>query len=163
MGFAPARPSSTGVSNEETFNADELIDRLYRGEDAVLELVAAMPPLPRAHLAMFCYHRSHLHRIGLALAASCDEATLIQAFGTALGLILYAQSREYTREAGRGPKVTLAIAPRIPQLFAEIDGHAGAPRRAAPADAARARARCRPGRAAGNALSAVRRVRPLDG
>jgi hypothetical protein len=67
----------------------------------------------RAYLAMFCYRKSHLHRIGLAIAATCDESVLVQTWGTALGQTLYAQSRDAPPAPARAPgqhrsKITLA-------------------------------------------------------
>jgi hypothetical protein len=115
MKYARARLSYPATPIEEPWNSEELLARLYRsGEDGAVDAVASLAPLQRAHLAMFCYHKSHLHRIGLAIAASCDEATLFQAFGTALGRVLSAQSREYRRGLGRAtaglkPKVSLAV------------------------------------------------------
>jgi hypothetical protein len=63
---------------------------------------------------MFCYRKSHLHRIGLAIAATCNESVLVQTWGTALGQALYAQSREAPPEQPQRPaghhrsKITLA-------------------------------------------------------
>jgi hypothetical protein len=63
---------------------------------------------------MFCYRKSHLHRIGLAIAATCNESVLVQTWGTALGQALYAQSREGPPEQPQRPaghhrsKITLA-------------------------------------------------------
>ena len=44
-------------------------------------------------LALFCYRRSHLHSLALAIAASCTERELIQ-LGGRVGSTLYALSRE---------------------------------------------------------------------
>src|SRR5258708_38084561 len=53
---------------------DELLGELYSANKLGLPaLVATVPPTVRATLALFCYHRSHLHSLGLAIAASCDE------------------------------------------------------------------------------------------
>jgi hypothetical protein len=62
---------------------------------------------------MFCYHKTHLHRIGLVIAATCDRASLVQQLGTVLGQALYAQSRDIAAACGpvrvqHRPKVTLA-------------------------------------------------------
>jgi hypothetical protein len=93
---------------------DDLIARLYgANESAVFEMLPELSPQDRAYLAMFCYRKSHLHRIGLAIAATCDETALISTWGTALGQTLYAQSREKPAAPLRAPgphrpKVTLA-------------------------------------------------------
>ena len=98
---------------------EALIERVYRaGEAGVADLTAALSPHQRAALAVYCYRRSHLHRIGLAIAATCDQFALTRALGTSLGSALFVQSRE-TRGAdvrvptGSRPKVTLAKAPSI--------------------------------------------------
>jgi hypothetical protein len=73
---------------------DELLGELYSaGKLGLPALVATVPPGIRAMLALFCYHRSHLHSMGLAIAASCDEEDLVQ-FGGRVGATLFARSRE---------------------------------------------------------------------
>lgn len=94
--------------------SDELIGRLhYATEDRALDLVAAFTANERASLAMFCYRNSHLHRIGLAIATTCDLNSLVQGWGAILGHAIYAQSRDRPEEPGRAgvrprPKITLA-------------------------------------------------------
>ncbi len=93
---------------------DELIGRLYRAtESSVSDLLPDMSVQDRAYLAMFCYRKSHLHRIGLAIAATCDQSVLVRTWGSALGQTLYAQSREEPPKPRRAPgqhrlKITLA-------------------------------------------------------
>jgi hypothetical protein len=94
---------------------DDLIGRLYRAtENTVADLLPDLSSQERACLAMFCYRKSHLHRIGLAIAATCNESVLVQTWGTALGQALYAQSREAPPEQPQRPsghhrsKITLA-------------------------------------------------------
>ena len=93
---------------------EELIGRLYRAtESSVFEMLPDLSLQDRAYLAMFCYRKSHLHRIGLAIAATCDENVLVQTWGTALGQTLFAQSREAPPVPQRAPgqhrsKITLA-------------------------------------------------------
>src|SRR5215475_11912382 len=93
---------------------EELIGRLYRAtESSVFEMLPDLTLQDRAYLAMFCYRKSHLHRIGLAIAATCDESVLVQTWRTALGQTLYAQSREAPPAPARAPgqhrsKITLA-------------------------------------------------------
>ena len=94
---------------------EELIGRLYRAsENAVLDLISKFSPTERANLSVYCYRKTHLYRIGLAIAATCDREALVEALGTNLGETLYAQSRdralqlrESTPNAFR-PKITLA-------------------------------------------------------
>jgi hypothetical protein len=105
---------------------DALIEQLYRsGESGAAELTAALSPQQRAALAVYCYRRSHLHRIGLAIAATCDQFALTRILGTALGSALFVQSRETRGDevrapAGPRPKVTLAKSPPLrPAMPAE--------------------------------------------
>src|SRR5260370_5177650 len=73
---------------------DELLGELYRASKLGLPiLVATVPPTVRAMLALFCYHRSHLHSMGLAIAASCEEDDLVR-LGGRVGASFFAQSRE---------------------------------------------------------------------
>jgi hypothetical protein len=44
-------------------------------------------------LALFCYHRSPLHSMGLAIAASCDEDDLVR-LGGRVGATLFPRSQE---------------------------------------------------------------------
>jgi hypothetical protein len=100
--------------NDDQDVPDELIGRLYRAtESSVFDMLPELSVQDRAYLAMFCYRKSHLHRIGLAIAATCDESVLVQTWGTALGQTLYAQSREAPPAPQRAPgqhraKITLA-------------------------------------------------------
>ena len=67
-------------------------------------------------MALFCYRRSHLHSLALAIAASCSERELIQ-LGGRVGSTLYALSREpATRSApsssyGNRKPITLSTKP----------------------------------------------------
>jgi hypothetical protein len=81
----------------------EIVSRLLRaGEHEAAAIVAALSPRQRAHLAVFCYARTHLHRIGLAIAATCDQLSLMNASASiAAGHTLYAQSRDRTQPIER--------------------------------------------------------------
>jgi hypothetical protein len=73
---------------------DELLGELYSASKLGLpDLVATVPPRIRAMLALFCYHRSHLHAMGLAIAASCEEDELV-GVGGRVGATLFARARE---------------------------------------------------------------------
>jgi len=73
---------------------DELLGEMYRAsEHGLPQLVASVSPDVRAMLALFCYRKSHLHSLALAIAASCSEQQLVQAGGR-VGSTLYALSRE---------------------------------------------------------------------
>jgi hypothetical protein len=124
MKTLPAAGPAPRIDNDQLV-PDDLIARLYgASESAVFDMLPELSLQDRANLAMFCYRKSHLHRIGLAIAATCDETALISTWGTALGQTLYAQSREKPAAPLRAPgphrpKVTLAALSSNP--FAPLD------------------------------------------
>ena len=74
--------------------------------------MSTLAPDIRASLALFCYRRSHLHSMGLGIAASCDKDNLVRAGGS-VGAFLFASSREVPQQAVLSPrgnrrKITLA-------------------------------------------------------
>jgi hypothetical protein len=96
---------------------DELLGEMYRAsEHGLPKLVESVSPEVRAMLALFCYRRSHLHQLALAIAASCTERELVEAGGR-VGSTLHALSREpaarasaSTASGGRKP-ITLSTKP----------------------------------------------------
>ena len=73
---------------------DELLGELCRANDLfVPSFVYGLEPDVRASLAIFCYRRSHLHSMGLAIAASCDEDNLVRAGGN-VGEFIFTCSKE---------------------------------------------------------------------
>ena len=61
---------------------DELLGEMYRAsEHGLPQLVASVSPDVRALLALFCYRRSHLYALSLAIACSCSEQELVQVGG----------------------------------------------------------------------------------
>jgi hypothetical protein len=73
---------------------DELLGEMYRAsEQGLPRLVESVSSDVRAMLALFCYRRSHLYSLALAIAASCSERDLIL-LGGRVGSTLYALSRE---------------------------------------------------------------------
>ena len=53
---------------------DELLGEMYRANANGLPLlVESVSSDVRAMLALFCYRRSHLHQLALAIASSCTE------------------------------------------------------------------------------------------
>lgn len=72
---------------------DELLGQMYRAdENGLPKLVESVAPEVRAMLALFCYHRAHLHSLALAIASSCSERDLV-IIGSRVGATLYALSR----------------------------------------------------------------------
>ena len=104
---------------------DELLGEMYRANANGLPLlVESVSSEVRAMLALFCYRRSHLHALALAIAASCSERELIQ-MGGRVGSTLYALSREPAARAtpsssyGNRKPITLSTKPL--STFAPID------------------------------------------
>jgi hypothetical protein len=96
---------------------DELLGEMYRANANGLPiLVDSVSSDVRAMLALFCYRRSHLHALALAVAATCTERELIH-FGGRVGSTLYALSREpaarsASSSSGSGRKpITLSTKP----------------------------------------------------
>jgi hypothetical protein len=95
---------------------DELLGEMYRASESGLpRLVESVSPEARARLALFCYRRSHLHSLAVAIAASCSERELVEVGGR-VGSTLYALSRAGTAKStpslsgGRKP-ITLSTKP----------------------------------------------------
>ncbi|MGQ0684920.1 hypothetical protein [Bradyrhizobium sp.] len=96
---------------------DELLGEMYRAsEHGLPKLVESVSPEVRAMLALFCYRRSHLHQLALAIAASCSERELIE-IGGRVGSTLYALSREpaartsASTSSGNRKPITLSTKP----------------------------------------------------
>jgi hypothetical protein len=121
-------------SSRDTFESDfcpvrdELLGEMYRASEGGLpRLVETVSPDVRARLALFCYRRSHLHSLAVAIAGSCNERDLIENGGR-VGSTLYALSREGAAKAspsqsgGRKP-ITLSTKPLsvLAPLEDEID------------------------------------------
>src|SRR6516162_2482216 len=104
---------------------DELLGEMYRAsEQGLPRLVESVSPNVRAMLALFCYRRSHLYSLALAIAASCSERDLIQ-FGGRVGVTLYALSREapsarVTQAASYGSKKPITLSTKPLSNFAPI-------------------------------------------
>ncbi|WP_441238654.1 hypothetical protein [Bradyrhizobium sp. 930_D9_N1_4] len=111
---------------------DELLGEMYRANESGLpRLVETVTPDVRAMLALFCYRRSHLHSLAVAIAGSCNERDLIENGGR-VGSTLYALSRESSAKSspslsgGRKP-ITLSTKPLsvLAPIDDEIDDEIG--------------------------------------
>ena|ERR1700742_5187880 len=94
---------------------DELLGEMYRAnENGLAKLVESVSSEVRAMLALFCYRRSHLYSLALAIAASCSQRELVH-FGGRVGSALYAASREPaargTASSGQRRPITLSTKP----------------------------------------------------
>jgi hypothetical protein len=86
-------PSRHAFDSDSCPVGDELLGELYRAdENGLPALVGSVSAEVRAMLALFCYRRSHLHSLALAIASTCSEQDLVQ-FGGRVGAVLHAQSR----------------------------------------------------------------------
>jgi hypothetical protein len=103
---------------------DELLGSLYRSSAQGLpELVLSVPAETRAMLALFCYRRSHMQELALAIASTCELRDLVQ-WGGALGSAIYAMAQQTVTKPAPAPtsgrrKVTLSTAPL--STFARLD------------------------------------------
>jgi hypothetical protein len=89
--FEPIQPESCPVP-------DQTLGRLYASPKRDLpEILATLPELQRARLALFCHARAHLREMGLAIAATCDEGDLIEVAGR-LGSVIFKQSRDASEQ-----------------------------------------------------------------
>ena len=94
----------SGVADDVCPVPDELLGELYRANDLFVPgFVSTLAPDIRALLALFCYRRSHLHSMGLGIAASCDEDSLVLAGGSA-GAFVFACSREASSRVARSSR-----------------------------------------------------------
>jgi hypothetical protein len=96
-------------------------------EDLLGELcranVRSLAPDVRATLALFCYRRSHLHSMGLGIAASCDKENLVREGGS-VGAFLFASSRElppFIASSSRSNRRKITLATGVLRMFANND------------------------------------------
>jgi hypothetical protein len=103
---------------------DELLGELHRANDLFIPgFVSTLAPDIRALLALFCYRRSHLHSMGLGIAASCDKDNLVRAGGS-VGAFLFASSRElppHIALSRRGNRRKITLATGILRMFTTDD------------------------------------------
>jgi hypothetical protein len=82
-----------------------LLGELHHANDRFIPgFVSTLAPDIRASLALFCYRRNHLHSMGLAIAASCNEADLVREGGGA-GAFLFTCSKKLSREQALSSRV----------------------------------------------------------
>ncbi len=99
---------------------DSLLGDLYRSSPEGLHaLVETIPANVRAMLALYCYRRTHLSDLAIAVASTCERQELVLAGGE-LGSVVFDQSRkapELAREKRR--KITLASGSAFSLLVAQ--------------------------------------------
>jgi hypothetical protein len=96
---------------------DQTLGDLYRaGPQGLPALIMTVPLETRAMLAVYCFRRSHLASIGIAIAATCAKEDLTM-FGGNAGAMLFDRSRESETSPVLQPhvhgrrKITLATGP----------------------------------------------------
>ena len=103
---------------------DELLGELCRADDLFVPgFVYSLAPDVRASLALFCYRRSHLHSIGLAIAASCDKDSLVWAGGS-VGAFVFACSREASPrevQSARADRRKITLSKGVLRMFDDDD------------------------------------------
>jgi hypothetical protein len=103
---------------------DELLGELHRANDLFIPgFVYGLSPDVRASLALFCYRRAHLHSMGLAIAASCDEDSLVWAGGS-VGAFVFACSRQASPREVQSPRADrrrITLATGVLRVFADDD------------------------------------------
>ncbi len=103
---------------------DDLLGELCRANDLFVPgFVHGLPPDIRAALALFCYRRSHLHSMGLAIAASCDEDSLVWAGGS-VGAFIFTCSREAAPREALSPRADrrrITLATGVLRVFSDDD------------------------------------------
>ncbi len=73
---------------------DVLLCEVYKaGKAGLTSVTASLDPHLRAMLALFCFRRTHLYDLALALAAVSSRADLVRA-GASVGAALFDRSRE---------------------------------------------------------------------
>ncbi len=96
---------------------DQTLGDLYRaGPRGLTELIATVPAATRAILAIYCFRRSHLASIGIAIAATCEREDLT-AVGGNTGAALFDRLESIARSARihihATEKITLATGPFV--------------------------------------------------
>ncbi|MCJ2134279.1 hypothetical protein MKK69_09470 [Methylobacterium sp. J-026] len=72
----------------------DTLSQLYRaGPEALSDQLCGIPEATRARLAIYLYGRSHTHKLGVQIAATCEGASLRRVAGL-VGNALYDLSRQ---------------------------------------------------------------------
>ncbi len=89
-----AHPRKLSAEDQQRNVSEDVVGKLHRsnGRD-VDQILADFSEEQRARLALFCYGRVHMREIGLAVAATCEIGSLVDAGGHA-GQTLYLMARE---------------------------------------------------------------------
>jgi hypothetical protein len=117
-------PSTCELADDVCPVSDDLLGELYRANGLFVPgFVSTLPPETKASLALFCYRRSHLHSMGLGIAASCEKDSLVWAGGS-VGAFLFASSREVSPQLAlspRGNRRKITLGTGVLRMFAPDD------------------------------------------
>lgn len=104
-----SHPTSGPVADPDCPVSLDALGRVYRAdEDDLPEILAAIPTLTRAKLAVYLYGKSHMHQLGLTVARACERDDLVRAAGE-IGSVVYGQSRlKPARPAAAAPAAPTA-------------------------------------------------------
>ncbi len=87
-------PASASYEDELCPVPEEIFSEVAGGTPPnAVEVANALPEAQRAHLAVFCYRKRHLHELGLMIASTCSCNALMEVAGVG-GRIIFEQSRE---------------------------------------------------------------------
>jgi hypothetical protein len=94
--------------------SDATLSRLYRAQTAEIQAIAMELPEPqRMQLAVFCFARSHLRKVGREIAALCNRDAIANVAGRGLALSID-QPEHVDRPRFIRPTVTLATLKDMP-------------------------------------------------
>jgi hypothetical protein len=117
-------PSTCELADDVCPVSEDLLGELYRANGLFVPgFVSTLPPETKASLALFCYRRSHLHSMGLGIAASCEKDSLVWAGGS-VGAFLFASSREVSPQLAlspRGNRRKITLGTGVLRMFAPDD------------------------------------------
>lgn len=116
------QPAVPALDEEPCPVSTDMLGAMYRSSpEGLSELIASVPPAVRGMLAVYCYRRSHLSPIGLAIASTCSEDDLTRTGGNA-GAMLYQTSRAAVRPAGPAmPRRKVSLATGVLRTMAPLD------------------------------------------
>lgn len=107
--------------------SEQVLSRLFHAEeDGIDAIICNLSRFERAQLAVFCYARSHLRTIGLAIADTCEYSDLLEASGSnAVAQTLLAQAHgprtPVERHHNGRRAITLPTAASAAKFLAEFE------------------------------------------
>jgi hypothetical protein len=107
-----AHPTSGAEPDVDCPVSLEVLGAVYRADDFDLPLILEeIQPLQRAQLAAYLYGKSHMHKLGLKVAKSCDRDDLIRVAGE-IGSVIHGQA--HLKPARPVPEVAPQLRAKTP-------------------------------------------------